>query len=81
MSPCGLLLKRGERAREEREGSGLGLPIVSDILTANGSVLARCPGGCEARFVVPGSITECPPPDDTPRRRLARTATAERTGR
>jgi signal transduction histidine kinase len=79
-----LLLKRGERAREDREGSGLGLSIVSDILTAYGSVLTLdrgATGGCEARFVVPGSITARPPPDDTPRRRLARTAGAERTGR
>ncbi len=54
-----VLLKRGERAREDGEGSGLGLSIVSDVLAAYGSALTLRPGatgGCEARFVVPGTV-------------------------
>ncbi len=78
------LLKRGERAREDTEGSGLGLSIVSDVLAAYDSVLTLgrgATGGCEARFVVPGRIGAPSPPDEAPRRRITRPAGAEQPGR
>lgn len=53
------LLTRGERGREDVEGSGLGLSIVTDVLAAYGSRLTfgRSPeGGLSARFTVAGAI-------------------------
>ncbi len=66
---AGDLRQRGERAREDADGSGLGLSIVSDILAAYGGALSlgRGPsGGCEASFIVPGGSVETAPP--APRR-------------
>jgi signal transduction histidine kinase len=53
------LLGRGERGREDVEGSGLGLSIVTDVLAAYGSRLtfARSPeGGLSARFLIGGQV-------------------------
>ncbi|MHB2165365.1 ATP-binding protein [Alsobacter sp. R-9] len=53
------LLKRGERANEDGDGSGLGLSIVSDVLGAYASRLTLEPGatgGCVASFIVPGAV-------------------------
>ena len=63
------LLRRGERSHEDREGSGLGLSIVADVLSAYGSTLTLAPGpsgGCVARFVVPGRIAALASGDDAP---------------
>jgi signal transduction histidine kinase len=50
------LARRGERANDDGEGAGLGLAIVTDVLTQYGSVLtieASPLGGCRARFAAP----------------------------
>ena len=56
-APADLLLARGERGREDVEGSGLGLSIVNDVLAAYGTRLAftHSPeGGLSARFTIAG---------------------------
>jgi signal transduction histidine kinase len=50
------LAQRGEQANADGEGAGLGLAIVTDVLTQYGSVLAieTSPlGGCRAKFSAP----------------------------
>lgn len=56
-APTDLLLARGERGREDVEGSGLGLSIVNDVLAAYGTRLvfsASPEGGLSARFTIAG---------------------------
>lgn len=77
------LLRRGERSHEDREGSGLGLSIVADVLAAYGSTLALAhapEGGCVASFVVPGRIAAAAAPATGPRERSARAEAARGAG-